>query len=71
MTKAEIIQKYWPKPHECNVPNIPAMKDAISKMMDEWVQEYLRIENGQIFNELNKLNYIVRESMSKEGGKNK
>ena len=36
MTKQEIIEKHWPKPRECNVPNIPAMKDAISKMMDEW-----------------------------------
>ena len=36
VTKESIIEKHWPRPRECNVPNIPAMKEAIGKMMDEW-----------------------------------
>ncbi len=50
-TKNEIIEKHWPRPRECNVPNIPAMKDAIGKMMDEWAanQSILFIEYHRRF----------------------
>lgn len=36
MTKSEIIEKFWPKPSKSD--SVPAMKEAISKMMDEWAR---------------------------------
>ena len=39
MKKDDIINKFWPKPHQCSIPNIPVMKEAIGKMMDEYLIE--------------------------------